>query len=90
MSTVTAETTAPVAVEPLLVDARGLAKLLCCSVRSVWRLNTSGKTPNPVRVGRSVRWSMDTIRTWIAMGCPDRQTFEARLRMEKGAMQHER
>ena len=74
-------------VEPLLVDVKRLAKMLSCSVRSVWRLNASGKTPSPVRVGRSVRWSMDTIRTWIGMGCPDRATFETRLRGKQGGQE---
>lgn len=63
--------------EPLLIDAKALAKLLSCSIRSIWRLKSSGKIPTPVRVGASVRWPTETVREWIAMGCPDRATFEA-------------
>ena len=71
-------------VEPLLIDVKSLAKMLSCSVRSVWRLNSSGKLPKPVKIGRSVKWNYQMVRTWVEMGCPDRATFEARSQAEKG------
>lgn len=86
----TARDTSESVVDPLLVDVKELARLLACSVRSAWRLRSSGKLPSPVRVGRSVRWSLHTIRSWIDMGCPDRTTFEERLRAGNGGRQHER
>ncbi len=71
-------------VEPLLVDVKTLARMLSTSVRSVWRMNSGGKVPLSVRVGRSVRWNVATIREWIELGCPDRATFEARRRAVDG------
>lgn len=71
-------------VEPLLVDVKALARMLSTSVRSVWRMNSGGKLPRPVRVGRSVRWNVETIREWIRQCCPNRESFEARLRCKKG------
>ena len=71
-------------VQPLLVDVKALARMLSTSVRSVWRMNSGGKVPRSVRVGRSVRWNVATIREWIDLGCPDRATFDARHRNRKG------
>ena len=73
-----------------LIDVKGLAELLSVSVRTAWRLRSAGKLPKPVKIGRSVRWDYQTIRTWIEMGCPDRATFEGRIRTEKGEDRHER
>lgn len=87
MSMTSADTNIPAEVAPLLVDVKRLAKMLCCSVRSVWRLRSSGCLPSPVKIGRSVRWDYQTIRTWIALGCPDRPTFEVRRRTERDGKQ---
>lgn len=69
-------------VEPLLVDVKALAWMCSTSVRSVWRLKSGGKLPRSVRVGGSVRWDVETIRKWIELGCPDRDTFEAQCKNE--------
>lgn len=74
----------PTNIEPLLVNVKELAKLLSCSVRTSWRLNSSGKLPEPVRIGRSIRWLLPAIKEWISMGCPDRKTFEAKLQTKNG------
>jgi len=60
-----------------LLTAKDLGVLLNLSKRQIFRLNSCGKLPAPVRIGGSVRWSNSTIQSWIDMGCPDRQTFEA-------------
>ena len=65
--------------EPWLLDANDLAKLLRLSLRSIRKLDRAGKLPKPLRVGRAVRWKFDEIRAWVSAGAPDRQTW-ARLR----------
>lgn len=60
--------------EPLLLSAPELARLLGVSVRTVRTLDTLGRLPQPVRVGRAVRWSRQAVVEWIAGGCP-RRTF---------------
>jgi len=60
-----------------LLNASMLGQMLSLSKRQIFRLNSCGKLPAPVRIGGSVRWSNSTIQSWIDMGCPDRQTFEA-------------
>lgn len=61
-----------------LENAKSLGQRLGLSKRQIFRLNASGKIPTPVRIGGSIRWDSKTIESWIAMGCPDRQEFEAR------------
>ena len=62
---------------PLVVSARELARLLGVSIRQIWRLNSSGKLPKPMRLGGSVRWLRKEIEAFVEAGCPDRQRWEA-------------
>lgn len=55
---------------PLLISAEEVAKLLQLSIRSVWRLRTSGRMPKPIRIGGAIRWRLLDIESWIAQGCP--------------------
>ena len=57
--------------EALLIQAEELAALLNVSERTLWRLLSAGKIPEPVRLGRSTRWRLDEVRQWINDGCPD-------------------
>jgi excisionase family DNA binding protein len=52
-------------VDPLLVDVHGAAVLLSLSERTVWGLTKSGQLPR-VLIGRSVRYSVATLQSWIA------------------------
>lgn len=56
--------------EPLLLRAQELARLLSISLRTLWRLHSSGSLPRPMRLGAAVRWRADEIKQWIAAGCP--------------------
>jgi len=38
-----------------------------------WR---AGRTPAPIRLGRSVRWDESELDAWIAAGCPCRERWE--------------
>ena len=61
-----------------LVDVGAVAERGSFSKRTVFRLNSAGKLPAPVRVGGCLRWRESDIEAWMAMGCPDRKTFETR------------
>jgi len=61
----------------IAVDANQLAEMLGLSVRTVRRLDCSGKLPRPVRIGGAVRWRRDEIDAWLAAGCPDREQWES-------------
>jgi len=60
-----------------LLTAKELGKILSLSKRQIFRLNSCGKIPAPIRIGGSVRWANSTIQSWIDTGCPSRSEFEA-------------
>lgn len=67
---------------PQLINAKTLGRLLALSKRQIFRLNSCGKIPAPIRIGGSVRWSAAEISAWLAAGAPDRKTFEAMKQQE--------
>jgi predicted DNA-binding transcriptional regulator AlpA len=54
----------------LLLDSRQAARLLKVSARMLWGMSHNGQMPPPIRIGRAVRWSVDTLRRWVEFGCP--------------------
>ena len=65
-----AETVAAKAATPMLT-VKGIAALLHVSERHVWRLRSAGKLPQPIRIGRSVRWTQQSIAAFIEKGGTD-------------------
>jgi len=51
--------------------------MLSLSKRQIFRLNSSGQIPAPIRIGGAVRWSAEEISAWLAAGAKDRKTWEA-------------
>ncbi|MHC4618377.1 MAG: helix-turn-helix transcriptional regulator [Planctomycetota bacterium] len=62
---------------PQLLSAKALGQRLSLSKRQIFRLNSSGKIPAPVRIGGSVRWLQSEIVDFLNAGAPDRKTWEA-------------
>jgi prophage regulatory protein len=62
--------------QAIALSARELSHILGLSLRQVWRLNSVGKLPRPIRLGGSVRWRREEIIEWFNAGCPDRRTWE--------------
>ena len=56
---------------PAMLTVNQVARMLCCSSRTIYRLTDSGRMPRPVKLGSLVRWPRDVIEQWIAAGCPD-------------------
>lgn len=52
-------------VEPLLISPREAARLLSISQRTLWKLTQDGVIPR-VKMGRSVRYSVEGLRQWLA------------------------
>lgn len=65
-----------------LLSAEAVGKMLSLSRRQIFRLNSSGKIPAPIRIGGAVRWAESTIAEWLAASAPDRRTWEA-LKQER-------
>ena len=62
-----------------LLTAQAVGRMLSLSKRQVFRMKSAGLICASVRVGKgSVRWRQSDIENWISMGCPDKDTFEAR------------
>jgi excisionase family DNA binding protein len=57
-----------------LINAEQVANILNISERTLWRLVSAGKVPQPVRIGRSARWRVHEIHAWIESGCPSELT----------------
>lgn len=70
-------------VEPLAVDAAELAIMLRVSLRTIRTHDTLGKLPRAVRFGRCKRWDVGEIKSWIAVGAPDRSAWEARKALNR-------
>lgn len=48
------------------LNAKELADLLGVHVRSIYRRKLDGSLPEPVQVGRSVRWCKSEVDRWLA------------------------
>ncbi|MFC1636131.1 helix-turn-helix transcriptional regulator [Planctomycetota bacterium] len=59
-----------------LCTAKELAEMLSLSVRTVWRLRSAGKLPQPVMVGGSCRWRVSDIEGYLDVNC-DMNRFES-------------
>ena len=59
-----------------LLTAKSLGQVLSLSKRQIFRLNSCGKIPAPIRIGGAVRWSAQECAEWLAAGAPDRKTWE--------------
>jgi len=70
-------------IDPVLaLSARQVADQLGVSERHVWSLDSSGRLPRPVRLGKSVRWPTSELKAWLAAGSPARDQWEGRRRKE--------
>ena len=68
----------PARPDKLALTASEVASLLGVSRAHVWRLNAARKLPEPIRLGRAVRWSRSEIESWLAAGAPDRRDWHDR------------
>ena len=72
----------PSKTKSLLLSATELGLMVQLSARQIFRLNSSGKIPAPLKIGGAVRWAKEDIEKWISLGCPDRKTFKARMEVK--------
>ena len=60
----------------LAIPVDAVAQLLSISPRHAWGLDSSGRLPRPIRLGRSVRWDRAELKAWLAAGAPRRDEWE--------------
>lgn len=56
----------------LAVGAQETAAMIGIGEATLWRLNSQGRIPAPVRLGRRTLWRVREIEDWLAAGCPAR------------------
>ena len=62
---------------PLVVDARGVAELLGVSRSLVFKLDSQGRLPRGIRLGKRKVWFVEELRDWLRAGAPSRERWEA-------------
>ena len=60
----------------LAVNAEAAAEMVGLAKRSWLRRHSAAECPQPIRIGRSVRWRTSDLRLWVEWGCPSRSRFE--------------
>jgi len=60
---------------PILLDAKAAAALLNIGPTHFYSLKAQGRLPEPVHLGRSVRWRRAELVAWAATGCPPRDRW---------------
>ena len=61
----------PPADNNLLVSMKQIASLLQISTRKIENLRRLGQMPQPIRIGKAVRWNRAELTDWVDAGCPD-------------------
>ncbi len=59
-----------------LIDIKGVAAMLDIGESTANRLDTSGKLPLPIRIGKSKKWRINEVRQWLQEGAPSRTKWE--------------
>lgn len=59
--------------QQLLLPIAQAASLTGLAVRTIWRLVSSGRFPQPIRIGRATRWRRFDIEEWIVGLRPGQQ-----------------
>lgn len=60
-------------IDAAMLTVDQVARMLCCSPRTVRRLTDAGRMPRPVRLGSLLRWPRESVESWISQGCPRRE-----------------
>lgn len=61
--------------ERLLLTVDEVAARLGVSRKTVLRENLRGHLPQPLRIGRCLRWSAQELSLWVTHGCPARNKW---------------
>ena len=60
----------------LLFNATEAAAACSVSPRHWFALDSAGRVPRPIRLGRCVRWRAEDLENWLAAGAPTRDVWE--------------
>lgn len=71
--------------DPVMLTINGVAAMLACSSRTVYRLVDAGRIPRPVRLGGMLRWVREPFEQWVGQGCPEPGRSKSRLGQVAGS-----
>ncbi len=60
------------------------AKLARISPRMFWKLISSHRAPEVIRIGRAVRVRASDMNLWLRLGCPSREALESAKQAAEG------
>jgi len=63
--------------KPLLLSANQAALLLGIGKSLLWAMNSAGKIPMPVKLGRRTLWRREELQEWVSAGCPSRDKWQS-------------
>ncbi len=61
---------------PLLCDIAEVAFLLGISKATAWKLDSTGRLPRAIRLGRRTLWRRAELEAWVAADAPLRERWE--------------
>lgn len=64
----------------LMIDAKTFARLLAVSSRHLNRLLDLKAVPEPIRLGRLLRWQLAEVLEWIEADCPPQRVWTSKRR----------
>lgn len=62
-------------VEEKLWTVKQVASLLKVSIRQIHHLTANALMPEPMRLGKLLRWSKEEITSWLEAGAPSREQW---------------
>ena len=62
---------------PLAVGQQELARLIGLAPRTIRSLNSAGRIPRAIHLGRRRVWCVAEIQRWLEAGAPERTRWEA-------------
>jgi predicted DNA-binding transcriptional regulator AlpA len=70
--------------EMLAVDIRRISRMVPFGIRTLRRMDASGRMPRGFKVGQKKVWRRSDIEAWVEAGFPDRHTFEVTRKTSGG------
>jgi predicted DNA-binding transcriptional regulator AlpA len=70
--------------EPLMLRADQASALCGLSVSTWYQLKASGQLPPSIKLGKARLWPMDTLKSWISLGCPTHEKYTQLAESNKG------
>ena len=72
-------------IEPLLLRAEAAAALCGLPVSTWYQLQSAGKIPPSLRLGKARLWRLSVLRQWCELNCPPLDQFNEILKAKESS-----